>query len=90
MEGSGFALFVIWLVGFLVATYSIKYRAGLSIWHRVDVFGPHGTGLGLLLWMTIKALLWPITMVVWFLSGRPEPQTVFNERAAERERRELA
>lgn len=76
-----------WIAAF-VATVVIRARAGAPTWSRLRVFGPNGFGLGWVLMGAVCSMFWPITLVVWLLRGRPEPRTVFNEKAAERQARQ--
>jgi hypothetical protein len=81
-------LMTAWFIGWLVAIFVIRARAGAGVWNRLQVFGPDGFGLG---WTTsagTAALFWPITLVIWLARGRPEPRVVFNEKAVERRRRD--
>ena len=82
----GAALSLIYFVGFFVAVFVIRHRAGVGVWHRLKVFGPNGFGLTWLLWSSLKAMFWPATLAVWIATGRPEPRLVFNEKALARQR----
>jgi hypothetical protein len=75
----------VWIVGWLMAIFVIRIRAGVGLWHRLKVFGPNGFGLGWALHAGTKAMFWPVTLVYWLTSGRPEPGVVFNEKARRRQ-----
>lgn len=84
----GFACTVLtlWFMGWIVAIGVIRARAGVTVWHRLQVFGEGGHGLEWTITAGSAALFWPITLVIWLARGRPEPRIVFNEKALERQR----
>ena len=89
-ETLGTTLTYLYLPGFIVSVFVMRARAGAGIWHRLRITGPQGFGI---VWTTTVALcsmVWPITLAVWLLRGRPEPRVVFNEKAVERQSRQAA
>lgn len=74
----------VWLVGWLIAIFVIRVRAGVGVMSRLKVLGAGGHGLGWTLHAGTKAMFWPVTLVHWLATGRPEPRVVFNEKARQR------
>ncbi|MDN5932473.1 MAG: hypothetical protein L0I24_15640 [Pseudonocardia sp.] len=81
--------YLVWLLGVAVSAVVIRHRAGTGQ-GRLRVFGPNGFGLGWIMTSLACSVAWPITLAVWLYRGRPEPRTVFNHKAGERQRRQAA
>ena len=77
----------IYAITTLISAYIMRARSGAGVWHRLKILGDNGFGLGWILTVMFASLFWPITLIIWLARGRPEPRTVFNEKAAERRRR---
>ena len=74
-----------YFLGFFIGMVIVRHRAGVGQ-GRIKILGKDGFGF-LWFWRMFFALIfWPVTLVIWLASGRPEPRIVFNERAAERKR----
>ena len=75
---------LIWFAGLVASVQVLRSRAGIKTWSRIKVFGRGGYGPGWVMWSAMKGFFWPVTLVVWLATGRPEPRVVFNEKAAQR------
>jgi hypothetical protein len=79
------ALVLVWFIGWLVAIFVLRLRAGVGIMSRLKVFGPEGFGLGWTMHSGFKAMFWPVTLIMWLANGQPEARVVFNEKALQRQ-----
>ena len=77
----------VWIVGWLVSVVVLRARAGAPWFARIRAFE---YGLGWTWATAFKAFAWPITLIAWLASGRPEPKVLFNEKAAQARERETA
>jgi hypothetical protein len=89
-ETVGTTLVHLHLLGVLVAMGVMRVRAGTGLWYGLRVFGPGGHGIVWIATVAVCSMVWPITLAVWLLRGRPEPRVVFNDKAFERLRRQAA
>lgn len=80
---------VVYFVGFVVAMAVLRHRAGVGQ-GRIKIFGSDGFGLDWFVPHVVAVMFWPVTLVIWLARGRPEPRVVFNHRAEERRRRQVA
>jgi hypothetical protein len=85
---AGTIIGLVYLAGFFVSGYVYRARAGAGVMGRIAITGPGGFGVGWFLLLMCKAVLWPIVLVVWLATGRPEPRIVFNEKAEARRRQQ--
>jgi hypothetical protein len=80
----GVTLGVVYVIGFLIAMGVTRHRAGVGQ-GRIQIFGREGFGAGWFARHCVTVLFWPVSLVIWLAKGRPEPRTVFNDRARERQ-----
>lgn len=71
-----------YIAGFFISSVVYRVRAGAPAFARLEIFGPTGFGLGWLIVQVAKMFAWPGVLVYWLVNGRPEPATLFNEKAA--------
>lgn len=77
---------IVYFAGTLISTIVLRARAGVGQ-RRIKILGADGFGVVWFLTALVSSLFWPVTLAVWLARGRPEPRVVFNEKAAERQRR---
>lgn len=72
-----------YIVGLLLSTLVFRVRSGISVWewglHMLPKYG-----IGWTFFTCTKMLFWPVVLVHWLATGRPEPRYVFNHKAVER------
>ena len=79
-----------YLLGLVVSVSVMRVRAGAGFWRGLRITGPDGFGVVWATTVVLCSMVWPLTLAIWLLRGRPEPRTVFNDKAVERRRREAA
>ena len=67
----------IYILAMLISIFVDKKRAGLPVMRGLKVFGRGGVGLGWLMINVGKSFAWPVILVVWIATGRPDPRTQF-------------
>jgi hypothetical protein len=77
-----------WVIGIFIAMWVMRQRAGVGTLGRIQILGPGGFGLGWAIYICVAAFIWPLTLVKWLATGRPEPRIVFNDKAAARRAQE--
>ena len=86
------SVLLVWtyFIGMFASVGVMRVRCGVGIWHRPKILGPDGFGIVWVVTVVLCSMVWPVTLAVWLFRGRPEPRVVFNEKAAERHRRQAA
>lgn len=67
-------LVIAYLAIVFISIQVYKKRAGLPIMGSFHLFGQGGLGPIWLLWSLIKAFTWPLILVLWLVTGCPQPR----------------